>query len=459
MEKTTTLELDSLTPFQQKLHLPSSEEDELFSPFHHQNELSIFYSKVLSKCTFSIESKNIIYNVDKKNDYLFDNKIHVFLPQVKIKKSFIEKFRISYPENLGISIFEEGVFMVGDIEYGGKLTRQILDFYFQTFCQDRKKFNHDVCNNAKYQTWNTTLPKAKSVLTYPFFYALHTNFSFPLLFSNENVSIKHKILFKKKLSQILRMQCLIDNVWTDIEPNMKVIEGEDIDLPTPELYLWYATLIPDNKDNVKNCSLVNGEKEFLYKEFNMITLSKKYKYGDNPKINIKNEFPCLGYGWMAENEDSARFNNTSNYTTDTKGPKTEISYNPMTDNTMEYAGDNFKFKDCPSELLQNFFGVFSHVNGYNSYFNCIDPISPDMDSGITYGLDGKAKLTFKLENCNESEIINTDDDEDIDLDNLSKLVLRKKDGKDSPNFTIHFIMLLTKSYKVKKVGDSYEFNK
>jgi len=82
-----------------------------------------------------------------------------------------------------------------------------------------------------------------------------------------------------------------------------------------------------------------------------------------------------------------------------------------------------------------------------------------MDSGITYGLDGKAKLTFKLENCNESEIINTDDDEDIDLDNLSKLVLRKKDGKDSPNFTIHFIMLLTKSYKVKKVGDSYEFNK
>ena len=440
------MELDFTNPFeysdlQKQLYFPNINE-ELTSRHSYDLSKRSFSSHRKVKMDYLIDENNnnndennnennneITYIVSKKFDSLINCEMITQLPSVKVKDKYKDSVEICYPHNLGHHIITKGILKInGDIYQ--TIDSQVLDinskYYKQNVLYD------EMVGNIKCLTqWNTKLPGYPVNTPQPWLFTKNPNTG--LLILQTDVNITFTFSRRIKLNELLRMRIRTPSGKCKIVPcNLSYLDlPKNVDeIPIPEMWSKYS-LFTDEERRWRKQSLSspsyypNVQKikhEIWYEDY--INCNNNNNdigmLGEVIKIPLKSKSLVRHIFWMGQNLNSIKYNDFSNYTTNTnlfKGftpcSKISLSYSPISSISSDDSNDSdeevnkkinkeiYRIKELPyyhftrSEAY-DFFKYVSTEPGYSVYTYGYNPYSVNADSSVDISTFN-VNLIIKLE--------------------------------------------------------------
>jgi hypothetical protein len=413
-------ELKTATPFQVMLHFPSFDDPNesvpsKFSVGFVKTSWSTNLSEKLSSNTSSDDSKMVEYSANHKFDYLLYTYMCMNMPQIKVLAEFEEFVQICLPHNLAHNVIKDG-YLCYDDEPKQNINPIWLDVNSQLFMKSKpnaREFYNIMIGNVPFlEEWTNSLPAYPLTCPQPWSYCSHLPRAIPLFLCSKS-RVKHRYSLRT-LSEILRMRVrkrvkdengdyIPDEYgeWVPIKPNERYLEGTVV-LPKPELWGRYAKITDGEKDwrsdNIKDRE-VNMLPHSIYTEDIIMTTSpNEVRLGSEVIMELYSKTPVKAAFWVAENIDSTKFNNYSNYTTDPNiifngwNPikSYQLNYGTMkriperSHNHADQAEPWYHFPSCPVEP------------GYNACAMSYDPSSIHADVGLIFSENLKTNLTLKM---------------------------------------------------------------
>ena len=443
------VELNTLSAFQQILHFPASEDEEIDSRFSYQFKKTSWSTHLPEKLKASSSEGSITYTANSKFDFLLHSYLMHKLPAYRVMEGYRNTIQIAWPHNVAHNI-SKGAHLRFDDDSAQKLNNVWIDIHSQFFMKPgfRDHYNIMVGNIPFLEDWSEFLPAYPVICPQPWYYARHEAVAIPLFLCSLS-RVTHTYTVRTKLSEILRMRAYDrkTNSWREIPCNWKYLEGvnEQESLPYPEMWGRYTRITDAEREWRRSLP-----HEVYSEDVIAITTDNASQFGSSVPVNLHSDAPVKGMFWVAENTDASRLNNFSNYTTNTadlfKG------WNPVKNITLTYGGvtristmehDHFdraepwyKFPSPPSEP------------GYNAYSFGYDTTSLMADVGVVLdGLDARLSCILGNNDPFLSKIIDrrrSRVDETDDLIPEETIENTPTNNKRSPNFEIHVLLLVTR---------------
>lgn len=467
-------ELNSLTEFQRDIHLMSNMSEEIISNFYRAFIKSTWYSSIPMKLKCSEDGEEVIYSVNNSFHLLMYSYMCFNLPAVKVKPEYKNSVRIAWCHNIGTNHIKQAIFKEDDDTYH-TWDSCWADIYFQ-FYQDGgagKRENHNIgIGNVKcLEDWTDFLPSYPINVEQPWFYSMDHALSFPIFYKNSQTRAEHRYTFRRKLTDLLRVQALgRDGKWKNTVN--KVHKYLDITASTtlklPELWGRYA-YITEPEIKWYKCKPV---RTFYTRDIEVCDTANPNKYGSKAQIDLHCTNPCLAFFWVAENLDATASHNYSNYTTDINDLYS--GWDPVRNSSLIY-GTTVRLNNMPSHHFsiaepRKHFPSAPSERGYHAYSFAWDSTSYHGDIGIVFA-KMNAKLQCSIENNDIFNNIAYDEDEEDETDELDKesddghLIARKNDIIDpihledpSPNFVTRVRLLVVRKFTITPdIDDKYKF--
>lgn len=461
-------ELMSLTDFQREIHVITDEMEEISSNFHKNFIKSTWYSSLPMKLKSSIDSEDIVYHVNNSFHFLMYTYMRFILPPIKVKPELKGKVRIAWCHNVGTNIVEQAVFKEDDDKYH-TWDNVWADIYFQFFqdggASKREIHNIGIGNVKCLEDWCESLPTYSINVDQPWFYSMDTALAFPIFYKNSQTRAEHRYTFKKKLTDLLRVQILgKDGKWKDA--TQKIYRYLDINsnatIKDPELWGRYA-YISNNELEWNKCK----QSRIMYtKDVEVCDTPNSNKYGTIAEIDLNSPNPCLALFWMAENETARQNHNYSNYTTDSQDLYS--GWDPIKTTTLKY-GTTTILDNMPSDHFsiaepRKHFPSAPCERGYHVHSYAWDSTNFHGDIGIVFtGLN--AKLRCKLANTNIfTDIFREDEEEEeeeiigneLELDELEDL---KVNTESNQSFMTRARLLIMRKFTITAESeDKFKFS-
>jgi hypothetical protein len=452
-------QLNSLTSLQKECHDIPSENSELAisSIVHYSPTKCFWYSK--HDCKLSTFDKNkakdeISFKVDSSYHHLTHSYMRQELPAIRVKDKYKNNIRIAWCHNLGINIVTQAKLKSGDNNIIQTIDNTYHDIRFAFF----RKPGMDnlsrlgVGSIPILENWTIFLPALPLISIHPWFYSKSESLSLPIgLFSN---GISHVYNLERNVSKLLRMQHRKNenDEWKDIHFRAKYLDGvsSETKIDFPELWGNYLYLSEDELKYNKNCS---GDRTFYIEDVIINDSDKSEHLDDKVSVDIKCSYPIKAMFWMGRNETAKKFNNHSNYTTNSKN--VYEGWCPIKTSTMAYGdGNSYVFQDRTSDhfsqiQVQKNFSSAPFTAGYLAHCFSSNLESVDHDVGFNINKKG-VKLTVQLGDTdpfkrsikmlkNKKEDRKYDSDEDSD-----KSESEEDEFKERPKFNLVSRLLIYK---------------
>ena len=414
------IDLDTITKFQEKIHLAADDDEEMVSDFYQEFHKTSWYAHLPVQLKSEPGTNgNVTFPVNMTFDYLTYSYMRQRYPALQIKDRFKSRVEISWPHNLGTNIVERGGLYFDDQD-AQNIDSVWFDIHSQFFMPPgfRDHHNMSVGNIPILEQWGSYLPAYTTNVDQPWYYGRDTSLAIPILVCSLS-KIAHRYTFRDKISKLLRMRCKTKEGWRTIKCNLEFIEGHGDDkLPVPELWGRYA-YISDEEREWNKCKT---KKVFYIDDIIAIDAEDSAPFGRTVSLDLDCETPCRSIFWVAENEKALNQNNYSNYTTD----HTDLhnGWDPVGPISLYYGGqprldkmatDHFSVAEC----RKHFTSPPSEV-GYHGYSFSQNPMSIDACVGIVMK-DLKVKFSAALNDGNPFLILikgasNSNDSDSILLD-------------------------------------------
>ncbi len=474
-------ELEKLSKFQIGLHYRKNEQDPITSVFHKDIIKSTWYKPALLKLNVtSSDEIEAVYQVNSGFNYLFYTYLRWLTPAINVKKEYANAVRIAWTHNVGSNIINNAYFKFDDDIYH-TWDNVWYDIYYQFFQKEgagkREAHNIGIGNVKFLESWQSSLPQYPINIDQPWFYSMDPALSLPIFYKHSQTRAEHRYFFKRKISDLLRVQIKSGGKWIDIDDPKNYEKLLDVDphslIKLPELWGRYALITADE--------LVSSRSKPKHVMYTRDVVSCDVKNPNNYKSTAEIELhctnPCLSFFWVAQNVDSSKMHNYSNYTTETSDVYN--GWDPIKTTSLLYGTDKI-LDDMPSDhfsLAQPRYHFPSAPSeaGYHGYSNAWDSTCYDGDVGTIF--NGKnAKLECKIDNGdllhnmqNDSTsesvadlIIPDRDDNYIDPENSYRGTSKASSSyvtSYSPQFSTHTRLYVMRKLKIKKQGDDvYNFS-
>jgi hypothetical protein len=373
------------------------------------------------------------------------------LPSISVKAKHKDMIQICWPHNVGHNIFESGYLRIGEDKYGW-FDNRWLDIYSQyklpTKTGVRKHYNRKMVGNVNLlSNWKDSLPEHPIQVPIPIFSTLNQRYHIPL-FLLEGTSCSININIRSSILDLIRIRVRNgDGDWEFIQQKdnrefagFLTTEHEEFQLPTPSVKAKYGMVTQSEIDIRKkreNVVYVPTVKSF--------SVTNNGSYGETQEINIDSNSPIMKMYWLAENMNSTKYNNMSNYTTSIHN-NLENGHSPIGEvglkigTHIKYSlGNNYDFsssipffeaESLPSEEGYN---MISFAQRNSIYFS--GGIVPDTFSGMT--------LQIKLKNTNYQNEIKREEEEDEEkgkspLEILSERKRKQERGETEKTEQVRF---------------------
>src|SRR5438445_12192286 len=205
----TKAEINSLSDFQKNLHVPVHEGEPFMSKFYRVYYKTPWYCSTPMPLNKSDEGEEIIYKLNPTYHYLMYSYLKFNLPPIKVKHDYVGKVRICWCHNVGTNVVKRGQFKEDDLEYQ-TIDSIWIDDYFQFYMPQGagKRRNHKIGigNVPALQDWTDTLPYYPLNVEQPWYYSMDTALAFPILYHNSQNRAEHRYTYRRKISDLLRMQ-------------------------------------------------------------------------------------------------------------------------------------------------------------------------------------------------------------------------------------------------------------
>jgi hypothetical protein len=457
----TKIELASITEFQKKLHYADSDKDKLYSKFHKEILKVTWYCSSLQQLKITDEGEDVLYKLNPSFHLLCYSYLKFTLPPIKVKSEYRDKFRIAWCHNVGTNIIKFASFKEDDLDYQS-FDNIWLDDYFQYYLPQGagKRRNHKIGIGSVpiLEEWTYQLPVYNINVDQPWSYGEDTANAFPILFNHSQMRAEHKYSFRRKITDLLRMQKFdpITNNWISVHPGsyMKYLSlGRIVSIAKPILWGRYA-YINEIELNTYKCG--KGKTEFYVKDIIISDSENPNKFNTSATVALESKYPCLAMFWKAENIDASEVNNYSNYTSNTDD--INEGWDPISKNTLKY-GETCKFKDMDSDHFnisesRKHFPSSPNEAGYHGYSFAWHSNNYIGEVGVTLkGLN--TKLICKI---SDNDIYRMPYKPDMnvnqDIENESFDYMMKEDieekVKESPKFVLRTRLLVYKKISISK---------
>src|SRR4029078_13064842 len=214
--KATKDELNEITDFQKSLHFPSFDDEPLSSKFYREYIKTTWYCSASMPLKSIIEGDEFNYTLDPTFHYLMYSNLRSMLPPIKVKNEYINTVRIAWCHNVGTNVVKFASFSEDDINYQ-TFDNIWLDDYAQYYMSPgagkRKNHKLGVGSTPLLEEWTTTLPAYPINIDQPWFYGDDKSNAFPIFYRHSQCRAKHHYVFRRKISELLRMQILKNGEW------------------------------------------------------------------------------------------------------------------------------------------------------------------------------------------------------------------------------------------------------
>jgi len=444
MSKAHELELKKLTEEQHKIHTPDqSIVEKVDSYFDYSFQKVLWYTIIRNKATSSPMTENSIsYKFNSCYQFILSSFIREMTPEISVKEEYRETVRICWPTNLANNTILQAVFRIGDIEVSS-LDRVWLDFSLNIFAKPNFRKHIRYCNgNRKSLTeWTTFLPSEPLQVPQPFFYSADSTLAFRLHFFPTTSKVSQDYTFRLNVADLLRMQVFRDGRWIDLETVdfscLNISPGAKF--AQPDLWVNYSCITPLEIDYQQNCH----DNVFYINDVGVCD-STPSKYGQSVSIPLNSNHQMRAFIFAAENLNSSKIRNFSNYTTNTFNK--EEGYFPIEKLSLFYT-------ETPEKRFENLPIDHFYMTEYLNYFP-----SPPIDKGI-----GAHAISIHPNNIDIDVAIVPASLKPIlflDMKNTDPYegkVDRDEERIQDPDFIVHVRLLLSKRLVIRKKDDgTYE---
>jgi hypothetical protein len=469
-------EINSMSDFQKDIHLTSDYKEKIISNFYQKFLKSTWYSSIDQKLKQIKDGDETAFIINNSFHYLIYTYMRFYLPPIRVKEKYKDRVKICWCHNVGINRIKKASFKDEDEDYQS-FDNTWLDIYFQFYQNKgsgkRKAFDRGVGNVSFLETWSDFLPSFPINVEQPWYYSSQSSLAYPIFYKNSLSRAEHRYVFRS-LHELLRIKILNKNgEWVEISRNNDLSEAPNkyVDfLPckkstNPELWGKYAYVTNNEIEWNKECS---DDKVFYIRDIEIcdsITLNK-YNSISTIELNCKN--PCLAMFWVAENMNSSKKCNFSNYTTDSSN--LYIGWDPVSLTTLKYGNDS-KFENFESDHFnigqtRKHFPSYPSDQGYHTYSFAWDSTNYNGDIGICLSnLNSKLLCElqdgnlFSLQNLQKIGEIENEDSELYDPNRKnSVLVSTVLDPIQEPEFLVRVRLLIIKKFTISKNELDGKFN-
>lgn len=431
-------EIGMFTDFHEGLHKTTDINDNFGSIFAHDFCKSTWYATAYNKLSSSINGDEIVYLVNHSYHFLLSTYMRFLLPAVKVKDIYKDVVEIAWCHNVGLNIVNIAQFKENDDVFQ-TLDNVNMDIFYQ-FCQKggagmREAHNVGVGNVPIVENFASELVPYQINVKHPWFYSYSTSTAFPIFYKNTQLRAQHNYKMRLKIYELLRMRRLVDGVWEPVLPSEygEYLETDPtLNISTPEMYGHYAYCTDVELDHYKNCSGL--ERHIYIRDFQTCEEENCKKYKTTASAPMSSSNPCLAFFWVAQNLDAVKYNNYSNYTTNSQD--LHRGWDPITHSTMKY-GNEALFDKLPSDhfsiaMAQNHFTSAPEFRGFHAYSYAYDCMCQDADIAVL--LEGRAATLQCL--LGNNSIFGPDNQPSPEFKLISKLMVLRKftivGDKDTP---------------------------
>jgi len=278
----------------------------------------------------------VTYRTSMKFDQLIYTYLTTATPRIKIKDQLKDLVRICWTSNIFHHIIVSGDTMInGNSAVGFGDAPRWLDKQKQHFMKAGAGFadlyDEMVGNHKFLTTWtdanHTTLPSYPIMSPQPWFYAENYKKSIPLHLMGENQSFEHVYRFDLNIKNFIRIQArkaIRDeegnitgyDEWFDSPFSLDIFDREsEMSIPTPHMWACYSKMTEKEKQFHRS-----WEQPHNIIATNIIPFRPENPTPSGTKIvvPIETDTPVSCFYYVAENLNARKFNNLSNYTTNSK---------------------------------------------------------------------------------------------------------------------------------------------
>lgn len=378
------MDLETINAFQEELHRPSSEEEEIVSDFFQEFRKTSWYTHMPVPLEAEGSGNNYKFNVNPTWDYLLYTYLRVRLPALRISEKVRGRVQICWTHNVGVNFVREAHLMF-DTKRAQRIDSVWFDIYSQWFMKPgfREHHNVDVGNVPFLEDWGESLPSYMLNVQQPWYYCRDTLLAIPILFCSLT-KVYHQYEFRNRVGELLRMRLKDrEGEWRQIKPNLAYLEGVNATQTIGEPQLWgrYAYLNEDERRWQKTCKT---DKTIYIDDVLDIDVKDSVGFGRTVTAELDCKTPCKAIFWMAEHGLSREINNHSNYTTDLYDMNR--GWDPTGKINLTYGGQP-RLKDMDSdhfsrsEPWHHFVSPPSEM-GYHAYSIARDSSSLDASLGL-----------------------------------------------------------------------------
>lgn len=340
-------ELKSLTTSQRARHVATDSSDKIISSFYRAYIKSTWYSSATMRLKRSEDGNEYIYAVNNTFHLLEYTYLTFNLPTVRVRPEHRGKVRVAWCHNVGHNRIVEAVFKEDDDTYQ-TFDRVWLDinsqFYMGSGAGYRENYNEGVGNVPCLENFSECLPAYPINISQPWFYSLDSALAFPIFYKGTETRAEHRYIFKKKVSDLLRLQIRHNGKWIDtLKGHATYLElHPNAELPPPDLWGRYAYLSDAEVNWNKTC---RTETTYYTRDIEICDVANPNRYNSTATLPLHTVNPCLAFFWVAENQDAALKHNFSNYTTNSDD--VYEGWDPIKHSTLKY-GTTVRWNKMPS---------------------------------------------------------------------------------------------------------------
>jgi len=221
--------------------------------------------------------------------------------------------------------------------------------------------------------------------------------------------------------------------WTKVEVDMDVLKNVDDEFCLKKPTLWGTfDLIPPEEISFYKDAKNYGPYDIWVKDFIVFKAKSDVKlaYTQDEKniqpveIAFNSPYACKSIHWLARNKESEKYNQPSNYTTNTEDSNS--GWSPLGNITLMYNNGTIKINDMKSQTISDihnrYFPGKPIISGFGAISICknAQTIGSDFTIDITNGM----KATIKI--IDQNPYIFNDADDNTPGNKLDKMLGKKK---------------------------------
>lgn len=310
---------------------------------------------------------------------LLSTRLRQEIPKATLRDEYRDSHRMAWCKNMGHNIIVEGVIKRDERPTQAPITSVAMDLNLQFFIApaDRPAYRKKIGTVPELVNWSTELSEYVLNVPQPFAYGREACKSLKKVILG-NSEIVHVYKLRNRVSDLLRLQeRQLDGSWRNCskEEILKKVSFSGINadgyLKAPELWATYSLITPAEQNFLVEKTSPSYHDTFINE---LLPLRATGRNGSDSFTDIRGNYSGRAIFWVAENIDSVRANNYSNYTTNAED--SGHGSDPIVASSFT-RGDIPEWKDLPSdhnnEGLDTERGIYTpdepgyhaHIWGYN----------------------------------------------------------------------------------------------